>query len=133
MRNSNVGSIVFVHGLQGHPRRTWYRETAATPADSNQERINKIGWTQRAVTLGRLSNMSQAVENRRHRGVFWPADLLPQDCPKTRILTFGYDSKVTKIFEGAVNQNNVFAHARNLLYALCRLRSNCVRLLLHFL
>ncbi|KAL7956672.1 hypothetical protein V8C34DRAFT_306352 [Trichoderma compactum] len=33
--------------------------------------------------------------------VFWPADLLPKECPNSRILMFGYDSKVTKYTAGS--------------------------------
>ncbi|KAJ4863623.1 NACHT domain-containing protein [Trichoderma breve] len=57
-----VVDIVFVHGLQGHPSKTWTYQN-----DSH------------------------------HKPVFWPADLLPNECPSSRILTFGYDSKVTNL------------------------------------
>ncbi|OKL55592.1 hypothetical protein UA08_09132 [Talaromyces atroroseus] len=52
-------------------------------------------------------------------GVFWPQDLLRHDCDRARILTWGYDSHVTKGYESA-NKNNVFAHAKNLLANLKR-------------
>ena len=54
--------------------------------------------------------------------VYWPADLLRLDCPKARILTFGYDSRVSRFFSGPANQSNIFAHAGDLLYALNRER-----------
>ena len=57
--------------------------------------------------------------------VFWPADILPHDCKSARVLTFGYDSKVSKYFKGAVNQNNLFSHAKDLLFALIRERARC--------
>lgn len=50
-------------------------------------------------------------------GVFWPEDLLKEDLPKARILTFGYDTNVQQGFR-SVNQGNIFSHARNLLYEL---------------
>ena len=53
--------------------------------------------------------------------VFWPQDLLPRDRPDVRILTFGYDTIVTRGWQPA-NKNNLFAHARDLLYALERER-----------
>jgi hypothetical protein len=49
-------------------------------------------------------------------GIFWP-ELLKEDLPKARIMTFGYDSKFQHTY-GAVNQGNIFSHARNLLYGL---------------
>lgn len=59
--------------------------------------------------------------------IFWPLDLLPQDCPNARIITWGYDSKVSHFFRGAANQSNIAANARNLLAALRSKRVECVR------
>lgn len=53
--------------------------------------------------------------------VFWPRDLLPRECREARILTWGYNTDVTKGYEGT-NKNNIFAHAKNLLAALKRER-----------
>ncbi|KAF5682018.1 hypothetical protein FCIRC_5230 [Fusarium circinatum] len=50
--------------------------------------------------------------------VFWPVDLLSKDFPDARILLFGYDSKITKYSAGAVSENSVFSHAKDLLFAL---------------
>lgn len=55
--------------------------------------------------------------------VFWPADLLPEDCPNSRILMFGYDSKITKYRAGVVNENSVLSHSKDLLFALARERT----------
>jgi hypothetical protein len=51
------------------------------------------------------------------KAVFWPRDLLAKDFPKARIMTFGYDSIVTKGLS-PVNQGNIFTHAEDLLHAL---------------
>jgi hypothetical protein len=32
--------------------------------------------------------------------VFWPLDLLPEDCADTRVLTWRYDSNVSHYFNG---------------------------------
>ncbi|KAF2463465.1 uncharacterized protein BDR25DRAFT_165806, partial [Lindgomyces ingoldianus] len=74
--------IVFVHGLQGHPRDTW---------------------------------TGQGDD------VFWPRDLLKDDFPKARVMTFGYNTNVTRGYTAA-HQGNIFSHARDLLYALERKR-----------
>jgi hypothetical protein len=50
--------------------------------------------------------------------VFWPKDLLPKDCKDTRILTWGYDSRVTKWYNGPVNRSGIFSHAQDLVCAL---------------
>jgi hypothetical protein len=52
--------------------------------------------------------------------VYWPRDLLPTDCPKARILTWGYDTNVIKGIAAPTNKSNIFAHAKDLLYALDR-------------
>jgi hypothetical protein len=51
------------------------------------------------------------------KDIFWPKDLLKDDCPNARILTFGYNTNVSNGYS-AKNQGNIFSHARNLLYAL---------------
>ena len=129
---ANKYSIVFVHGLQGHPRNTWYKDTVTpTLASVNQKEALEQDWKQNLNSRRSKYYIGKVTENRSQRGVFWPAELLPQDCPKARIMTFGYDSRVTKFFGGAVSQNNVFANAKNLLYALNRLRYDCVSLSLY--
>ena len=72
----------------------------------------------------------QSIEKRSSE-VFWPADLLPRDCPNARILTFGYDSAIANFFGDAVSQNNVSAHAKDLLFALTRHRKTCVSPIAH--
>ena len=54
-------------------------------------------------------------------GVFWPAHLLKNDVPKTRILTFGYDADVVH-FWAMASQNRIRNHATNLVNALAQLR-----------
>jgi hypothetical protein len=51
------------------------------------------------------------------KDVFWPRDLLMDDFPTARIMTFGYDTSITRGYLAA-HQGNIFAHARDLLYAL---------------
>jgi hypothetical protein len=52
--------------------------------------------------------------------VFWPADLLPEVCENARILTFGYDTKVTKYTSGPTNMNSILSHGKDLLFSLGR-------------
>ena len=56
---------------------------------------------------------------------FWPQNL-PEVCARTRVMTFGYDSDVTKFFGGAANQNTFYDHAGDLLGALVRKRTDAV-------
>ena len=62
-----------------------------------------------------------AIDTWSNHGVCWPRDLLPQDLPYTRIITWGYDSTIanTKSF---ASHNTIFGHAQNLLSDLARIR-----------
>jgi predicted ATPase len=62
-----------------------------------------------------------AVQKQDSEKVCWPADLLPAEewCASVRVLTYGYDSRVTKRYE-QTNKNNLFSHAKDLLYSLQR-------------
>ena len=120
-----TSSIVFIHGLQGHPRETWSYTTPAgtepiTPTrPANRARFHEIFY--------RDPNAQSAAAEQIHEGcIFWPFDLLRADCPNARIITWGYDSVITRFFDGAVNQGSIFAHAKDLLFALCRERTGCV-------
>ena len=46
---------------------------------------------------------------------YWPQDLLPKDFPNCRILTYGYDSTVSRFFSGTANQTNILGHAKTFL------------------
>ena len=123
-------SIVFVHGLQGHPKRTWTKHIGYESSRSEQTGTYKRGWRQRMGIRPKEGAGNESIEKRSSE-VFWPADLLPRDCPNARILTFGYDSAVANFFGDAVSQNNVSAHAKDLLFALTRHRKTCVSPIAH--
>jgi len=57
--------------------------------------------------------------------IHWPSELLPQTVNDVRILTYGYDSKVVRLFQTASN-NGIVQHAGNLLAALVRIREGLV-------
>lgn len=115
-----VADIVFVHGLQGHPRTTWETKTHTKAHKSLRERMRNVipGWTKQ-------DHAKQDYEVQGDTKVFWPADLLPDDHKDIRILTYGYDSKVTKGFIAPSSKNNIFQHGESLLNAICRSRTGC--------
>ena len=47
-------------------------------------------------------------------GVFWPKDLLSGDVQHVRIITFGYDADVVRLF-GRVSRNQIHDHAQTLI------------------
>ncbi|KAI5921671.1 hypothetical protein F4810DRAFT_677289 [Camillea tinctor] len=108
-----VADIVFVHGLQGHPKRTWtYTSNARNPAKKSS--LKRI-FSRRAPELAETPPETRSV-------IFWPETILPNDCPSARIMTWGYDSKVINGFFKAANQNSFYTHANDLLKALDRVR-----------
>ncbi|KAF8249194.1 hypothetical protein K440DRAFT_544280, partial [Wilcoxina mikolae CBS 423.85] len=102
--------IVFIHGLQGHPRRTWVGKRRSTPKRRLRNFLSRI--------LQSRSTGLDAGSSSQPDDVYWPEDLLPADIPDTRILTYGYDSHVSAFFSGAANQNNIYQHGRSLLNGL---------------
>lgn len=126
--SDSIFSIVFVHGLQGHPRRTWtWEETpelisqgSRTTGSAPHKRIRKL------FSRKRGESSKDDLKQDKHE-VYWPLDLLPIDCMDTRILVWGYDSNVSRFFGGPTTQNSIFAHARDLLHALNIKRLDTVR------
>ena len=120
----STSSIVFVHGHQGHPQKTWSHRTSAG-SGSIATRPAKRAHLQEI--LYRDPKAQPAAAEIHEICIFWPLDLLPEDCPNARIITWGYDSVITRFFDGAANQGSIFTHAKDLLFALSRARSDCVR------
>lgn len=123
-------SIVFVHGLFGHPYKTWSarknRSKSPQPAPQTETRLSSP----------QLINPSEKVEDPTlHRdrssedgdkpSIYgykpWPKTLLPERVPNTRIFTWGYDADVNGLFSYA-SQNSISQHANNLLSDLSDLR-----------
>jgi len=71
------------------------------------------------------------AENEEDGPVLWPRDLLPQKINNIRVLTYGYESKVTG-YAAQVNMNGIYRHAENLLSALERERSRVSWFLHHY-
>jgi hypothetical protein len=107
----SITSIVFVHGLQGHPEKTW---TYFSPP------VEKKRWL-----FGKRKDVKPQESQDM---VFWPFDLLSKHpgLASARILTWGYDSQVSKFFN-ANNQQNISRHGNNLMVALQQERKDNVR------
>jgi hypothetical protein len=118
-----AADIVFIHGLQGHPLRTWSYMKPNHLKGSKAEALKGIfkRKTKASLSTGMEENIEENDSNAVLEDVFWPRDLLPQECGRARILTWGYNTIITKFYE-STNKNNVFAHAKNLLAALKRER-----------
>ncbi|RDW58861.1 hypothetical protein BP6252_13337 [Coleophoma cylindrospora] len=112
-----IADIVFIHGLQGHPRDTWTREAdleipnIASPIQkSKKSRFKSLFKKKETITPPPQDSPSRA-----QTAVFWPYHLLKETCPQSRILTWGYDSKITNFFGGPAAQSSILQYARKLL------------------
>jgi hypothetical protein len=65
----------------------------------------------------RTTSSRRTNEETEAHGIFWPRDILREDFPKARIMTFGYNTNITQGYEAA-SQGNIFSYARDLLYGL---------------
>ncbi|KAA8894041.1 hypothetical protein FN846DRAFT_456297 [Sphaerosporella brunnea] len=130
---SPIADIVFIHGLQGHPRETWVY-SAATDKTS-QEDVNKKPALFRNIfrRAPKVKSIKGSSPVQSAADIFWPQDLLAPDFPNVRILTYGYDSHVSRFFSGPANQNNINQHGRGLLHALEAIRRENARLPLIFI
>ncbi|KAI4159715.1 MAG: hypothetical protein LQ342_006330 [Letrouitia transgressa] len=95
--------IVFVHGLFGHPFKTW---GAA-----------KSRWRWRSTSKSRSSKVEVSAadhqfeyESKIGEARFWPQQLLPKVIPSTRIFTWGYDADIDGFLASASQntQGNLF-------------------------
>ncbi|MCJ1377301.1 hypothetical protein MMC17_000395 [Xylographa soralifera] len=120
--NEIARSIVFIHGLQGYPRDTWAKVVDSktyTRHTSNPLRISS-----KLSLISRSRNASQEIAAVMPKDTFWPEDLLSVDLPEARVMTYGYDSHVSRFFNGPANQNNIMTHGEDLLHRLAGKRSS---------
>ena len=113
---------MLVHGLFGHPKKTWTLKTSSSastrvPADgdlpsstSDETEIENRHRKKRYTKGGDLS-----------QDVFWPRDLLPRAFPQARVVTWGYDVQIEGLL-AATSQASIYHHAENLLSDLVMLR-----------
>ena len=80
-----------------------------------QEQDTIIG---KLVRLTQVSNTAKAKEQTHVRTVFWARDLLKDVLRKARILTYGYDSKISHHLGTQVNQNTILDLGQDLVTSL---------------
>ncbi|KAL9092274.1 MAG: hypothetical protein Q9165_004448 [Trypethelium subeluteriae] len=108
--------IVLVHGLFGHPKKSWSLNVPidgsnAVPHESSDESDTERPPQKKRRTKGREL----------FRNVFWPQHLLPEVFPQARIVTWGYDVQIEQLLNPA-SRASLFHHAENLLSDLMMLR-----------
>ena len=129
-------SLVFVHGLGGHPKRTWsterYEPKASAERDNSTSKFKSN--LRRLLPLNKKEEVTEAVSvaaktppPSRGSGssidaeVFWPRDLLPNDVKDVRIMTFGYYSN-----SAGSSQDNLYTLSKSLLGKIANERASAV-------
>lgn len=124
--------MVIIHGLQGHPLKTWLYTTPSGPGTKTSHKSSRLSI---ARLFGRKKATSKqlvgepttalsisSIDSTNKLEIYWPTDLLPVQCPQARIMVWGYDTMVTRGPAQAANKSGIFTHGQNLLYALDRQR-----------
>ncbi|KAK4041974.1 ankyrin repeat domain-containing protein 50 [Parachaetomium inaequale] len=138
--------IVFVHGFTGHPKDTWMfkskartghrakkdgRDGEPSSASRRSKLLRLFGRSPSAPVSTASSPQSSPTPNvkdragtqaQQHKDVYWPADLASQTVPNSRILTYGYDTKIRHWVAGPVSKKTVYDHAWDLLCSFEALR-----------
>ena len=103
-------SIIFVHGLRGHPQYTWEddRNTGREATNSTPSKREKIR------SLFRRSSSVDDTGASVPTKLFWPKEFLTEDIPDARVWTYGYNADVIGGLFQANNQNSVSQHSQDL-------------------
>jgi hypothetical protein len=121
----------------GHPRKTWQYGTPAKPAKAEtpeskkkeNSRLSKLSpfRTSRKDEKSKASSQEhpEVTAGNKTSDCFWPLDLIPDDFPNLRIMTYGYDSYLTHFYKGKTNQMTISQHAQKLLEQITNARAAC--------
>jgi hypothetical protein len=103
-----------VHGLRGHPRRTWEDERAlvekSTTTRSKRKALTSLFRSKSSTT----SPDTPAGESSSSIRLFWPNDFLTRDIPNARVWTYGYNADAIGFLYRAKNQNTISQHGQEL-------------------
>jgi len=135
-------SVVLVHGLRGHPRRSWESPRSSRveelPRVDKNDRQHLRNFLRSKLSPNRTSNERQGnrplpnfegpqFPEAKDATVFWPEDLLAPSLPNARILIYGYNADAFGGLFQANNKNSISQHGNDLMVKLERAVHNGVR------
>ncbi|CAP65379.1 uncharacterized protein PODANS_6_8850, partial [Podospora anserina S mat+] len=119
-------SIIFVHGLRGHPQHTWEdnrgrgsvhrgsvergNKNAGTATSRKRSILKSLFKSKPSSSASISTTTSTADSNTTEESpnkLFWPDEYLTQDIPEARVWTYGYNAEVIGGLFQANNKNSV--------------------------
>ncbi|KAF2494939.1 hypothetical protein BU16DRAFT_51347 [Lophium mytilinum] len=81
--------IIFIHGLTGHPQRTWNHERR----ESYMQHVESYDRGERPSKFRKLDSSESPHQGSEGecKATYWLHDLVPLTAPNARVLTYGYD------------------------------------------
>lgn len=120
--NPQPGSIIFVHGLRGHPQKTWEGQLLSVPAagEARKEKGGMKKFFSFKKSRGSEERPGEPAALNSTSMVFWPSSFLGDDIPNARIFTYGYNADVVAGLFEASNKNNIYEHTTTMIAKLKR-------------
>ncbi len=105
---TTLQSIILVHGLGGHPRRTWEGSRGTGGKDAGEAPPSKRRKYESKLSSSTSTSTSIAASSTSENGstrLFWPEEYLAQDIPEARVWTYGYNADTINGLFQANNKN----------------------------
>jgi hypothetical protein len=119
-----IADVCFVHGLGGHPRKTWQYGPADGKKKSLLSRVFHHRDANRSTkTEDHVDKSDRAIEG----PCYWPFDLLRRDFDNIRIMTYGYDSSPSHWYKGKTTRMTIDQHTQTMLQRISNARASCKR------
>lgn len=119
-----VADVVFVHGLKGHPHRTWHYGKLHHAPEGKTTKSSLKSYLPFKRSKNRDIQPVSGEASETLGSCYWPWDLLPSDFENIRILVYGYESDPSHFYK-APTQMNISQHGRNLLEEVVSRRNKC--------
>lgn len=126
----NGCSIIFVHGLRGHPKYTWVGNPLDNQSETDIETIpisTSRGFLTRLGRVRRSGGFKNTEGSSSPEGPFWAKDFLAEDILEAKVWTYGYNADTIEGIFQAGNQNTVFRYGEDLAVRFNRDIDNAVR------
>ena len=124
-----VADVCFVHGLAGHPLKTWLKPSGnLVTGQAEVQQQQKSGSSGLKKLFGRSKTPSTPqleAAGTGKGGTYWPLDLVAGDFENVRVLTYGYDSHPSHFYTGRTTRMTISQHAQQLLQAVTDVRGEC--------